>query len=311
MAQYLCPTCEVPFSITPDGIACASCGFGGRVIDGVLCFVNPEGCECGNSREEIARINCLTQEVGWQAAIKQVLPEKAGWIGDEHQADFKNVWELPPDANILDIGDNWGTVAAVLGKTFAQVTVVNKFLEHARLIALRMRELRLPVETICADYRRMLLAPGQFDAVVLSETLHTGIPDGRGNAREVQLLLLKAARAVLKPSGFICVGVENRFGWHRLRRFHGRGHPRASVHSLAGYRALLREAGYEQVRAYHSWNGYDSPSFLLPLENRAALEHFAGLYNCSRPKYWALWLAARTGLWQRLAPEVIFVAAKG
>jgi hypothetical protein len=65
------------------------------------------------------------------------------------------------------------------------------------------------------------------------------------------------------------------------------------------------------VRAFHSVNGCDAPSVLLPLNNRAALRHFVELDGCTGPRYWALRAAVRLGLWERCAPEVIFVAEKG
>jgi SAM-dependent methyltransferase len=295
-----------------EEITCSSCGVRGKYVDGIPCFVDPERYEGEPSREEMQRVNRLAREVGWQTAIKEVLPGKSAGIGDESRADFRHIWDLSPDAAILDIGDSWGTIAAALAGAFAHVTVVENIFERARFIALRTRELKLPVDVICADYLHIPLAPGQFDAIALNMTLQARMPDAQGDAREAQLRLLKFAHEALKPSGFICAGVGNRLGWRKLLGSGLRnGKGRTSMLSLAEYRALLREAGYDSVRAFHCWNGCDAPGSLLPLDNRAALRHFVELHHCARPRYWVLRAAACTGLWERCAPEAIFLAEKG
>ena len=313
MLQLACPTCHGPFCIAQESIACSSCGVAGKYVDGIPCFVDAARYEGEIPLEEMQRANRLAREAGWETALKEVLPRESAGIGDERRADFRHIWDLPQDAAVLDIGDSWGTIAAALGGAFAHVTVVENILERARFIALRTRELKLPVDVICADYLHIPLAPGQFDAVALNKTLHARMPDAQGDSREMQLRLLKFAHQALKPSGFVCAGVENRFGWHRLLRGlrlrNGAGS--AFMRSLAEYRALLREAGYDSVRAFHSWHGCDAPAVLLPLDNRAALRHFLELHYCTRPRYWALRAVARAGLWERCAPEVIFVAEKG
>jgi SAM-dependent methyltransferase len=258
------------------------------------------------------RVNRLAREVGWQTAIKEVLPGESARIGDQRQADFCHIWDLPPDAAVLDIGDSWGTIAVALGGAFAHVTVVENILERALFIALRTGELKLPVDVVCADRLHLPLAPRQFDAIALNKTLHARMPDAQVDPRETQLRALKVAHEALKPSGFICASVENRFAWRWLLGSPPRnGEASAFMHSLAGYRALFREAGFGSVRAFHCWNGYDAPAFMLPLDNRAALRHYVELHNCPRPRYWVLRAAASSGLWERCAPEVIFLAEKG
>ena len=291
---------------------CPSCGVGGQYVDGIPCFVDADRYAGDIPREEMQRVNRRAREVGWQAAIQEVLPEESAGIGDLSQADFRHIWDLSPDAAILDIGDSWGTIATALAGAFAQVTVVENIFERARFIALRTSELKLPVEVVCADYLRIPLAPGQFDAIALNQTLLARMPGVGGDPREMQLRLLKFAHAALKPSGFVCAGAENRFGWHRLlyrsrRRKDGGG---AFTRSLADYRALFREAGFTSVRTFHSLNGCDAPGVLLPLDNRAALRHFVELHHCARPRYWVLRAAASSGLWERCAPEAVFLAGK-
>jgi SAM-dependent methyltransferase len=219
--------------------------------------------------------------------------------------------DLPPEASILDLGDHWGNAASKLGGFFARVTVVHDEIGHARYIAIRARQEQLPVATICSDYLRMPLAPGQFDAVLLNRSLHDCVSNGERNSRDLQLALLQSAYRALKPSGVVFFTAENRMGWHRLRKKSRRREGRdPSALSTAGYRTLLRDAGYQRVRVLQTWNEIDGSSFILPLDNCRALAHFAGIYDCPLPKYYALLAAAYSGIWARCAPELILMAWK-
>jgi SAM-dependent methyltransferase len=295
-----------------EALTCPSGHTGGSYIGGIPCFIDPEGYRGEFTREEMRRLNRLAEEVGWQAAMEQAAPKKGAGVLDERRADFRHLWDLRPDAVVLEMGDRWGSVAAALGTAFARVTAVENFFETARFVDLRVRQMSLSVETICASFLRLPLPPGQFDAVVAHDFRNASESEGGGGAGELQLRFLRSAREMLKPSGFLCLGVENRFGWHRmLRRARANDNRGGHTRSLAGYRRLFREAGYGAVRAFHSWNGCHDPSALLPLSNRAALAHFAGLCDCGELKRLALRAAASTGLWAQCAPEVFFLAEKG
>jgi SAM-dependent methyltransferase len=200
------------------------------------------------------------------------------------------------------------------------VVVIETVAEQACFIGIRARQTNLPVETICTDFLRLPLAPGRFDAVFLN-----GIPKHSGVQAEsgpwkAQVRLLRALRDTLKPSGFLCLSAENRLGRRQLfsrRRRNAEGGRPAFLHSLSGYRRLFREAGFGAVRVFHAWNGRRYPAMLLPLHNRNALRYFAGLEDglarrglAGRARHWALWVAACTGLWQRCASEVIFMAKR-
>jgi SAM-dependent methyltransferase len=266
-------------------------------------------------------LNRLAVEIGWQAAVEQVVPEEAASICDEDGPGFLYVWDLPPNSTVLEIGDGWGASVAALGRAFARVIAIENVVERARFIDLRVRQMNLPVSTICADFLSLPLAPEQFDAIALNGILNS-LPAVAGDPREVQMRFLRSIRESLKPSGFVCASVRNRHGWDLLRR-----QPRhagevgenevAYVRSLSGYRKLFRETGYGTVRAFHAWNGSVDTTILLPLNNPKALRYFVDLCDFAtigwrgRIKQMILCTVARTGLWAQCAPEVIFQVEKG
>ena len=245
-------------------------------------------------------------------------PVEAAGICDERGPGFPYVWELPPNSTVLEIGDGWGASVAALGRAFARVIAVEDVVERARFIDLRAYQMNLPVNAICADFLSLPLAREQFDAIALNGILNS-LPAVADNPWEVQLRFLRSIRESLKPSGFLCATVRNRHGWDRLS-----GQPRragendgAYVRSLPGYRKLFHETGYGAVRAFHVWNGSMDTALLLPLNNPKALRYFVDLCNFAgfgwrgRIKQMILRTAARTGLWARCAPAVVFQVEKG
>ena len=91
---------------------------------------------------------------------------------------------------------------------------------------------------------------------------------------------------------------------------------RAYTYSLPGYRKLFREAGFTSVTPYHAWDGYNKPSVLLPLDDKAALLQFVERLGLrvsakARIKHAIMKAAIRSGLWAQMASEYVFLVKKG
>jgi SAM-dependent methyltransferase len=308
-----CPVCQQGLEQSDAGWLCSRCGKVGTDVDGLPCFNDPNYYWGEIPREEMERANTIARESDWQQAVDQVVkaPGVREYITDPRRADFQYIWDLPRDSRILDIGAGWGAIASGLGKNFDRVVAVEGVLQRARFIDARVRQLGLDsVKVICADFLRLPLAPGQFDAVVLNGVLEwIGLASPAGNPRDLQLQFLRKVHSLLKPSGFACVGIENRVGWAALRygedhsglrytslmprgmaslwcNWRGRAYRsdanrgyRTYTYSLPGYRKLFTEAGFHSVKPYHAWDGYNKPSVLLPLDDKRALTYFLGRFD--------------------------------
>jgi hypothetical protein len=169
---------------------------------------------------------------------------------------------------------------------------------------------------------------------------------GQENPRDLQLRFLEKMRLLLKPSGFLCVGIENRIGaevirgavdhsgwpytslmprrvadvWcrYKQRRYRSGANLgyRTYTYSLSGYRKLFREAGFASTAAFHAWDGYNKPSLLLPLKSPKPLIHFAAGRHLKRSDWagrfrkLAMKTAAKTSVWSKLASEFVFLVYK-
>lgn len=109
------------------------------------------------------------------------------------------------------------------------------------------------------------------------------------NPRQVQLEALCEIQRVLKPGGHLYLAIENRIGYQYfagepddhvnikyvsfLPRFLANAitkwklncEYRTYIYSLAGYRSLLRDSGFEEVKFYGVFHHYIQPSEIIPL----------------------------------------------
>ena len=123
-------------------------------------------------------------------------------IFHQHRLDHERIAELiPPGASVLDLGCGSGTLLARLRET-----------NHRRLVGIELDERKIltcisrGLDVIQADLNKGLgaFATGQFDCVVLSQTLQA--------VQEVEGVLTDMVRI-----GRTCIVSIPNFGYHRLR----------------------------------------------------------------------------------------------
>jgi homoserine O-acetyltransferase len=124
-------------------------------------------------------------------------------IFHQHRLEYERIAELiPPGASVLDLGCGSGTFLAGLRAT-----------DHRRLVGLELDEQKVlggisrGLDVIQADLNKGLgtFATGQFDCVVLSQTLQA--------VQEVEGVLTEMVRI-----GRTCIVSIPNFGYHRLRK---------------------------------------------------------------------------------------------
>lgn len=344
-----CPTCGNDIENVGAECRCPLCGVVGQTIDEIPCFSDPNYYWGEVPHAEMKRINELARALGWHSAVETSITDAQmrNYICSPHRADFQYIWDLPQSATVLDIGAGWGAIASELGKNFSHIVAVEGVLERCRFIHMRTRQLKQTnVTVVCADFLKLPFATNQFDAVVLNGVLEWSAINSQGNCRDVQLNFLRRIRDLLKPSGSLCIGIENRIGLAMLRgAIDHSGMPytslmprimadalcflrskrfRSSVninyrtytYSLNGYRRLFRDAGLHLMQAFHASDGYNAPSLLIPIDRPESILHFIANRHSTRLAWlgrlrkMVLALAARSGVWAQLASEYIFLVKR-
>jgi SAM-dependent methyltransferase len=245
---------------------------------------------------------------------------------------------LPPTAGAraLDLGSGWGTLSLPLAQAGWAVTSMDLAPLRARVTQLRANEdgLRNVLVVVGGDTPHLPFAESHFDAVVLNGVLEWVAVNEQGTPRDAQLKYLREVRRIIKPAGFVYIGVENRLSHHYLR-----GSPedhvglrwmallprrladlwtksqigapyRTHTYTLYGYRHLLRDAGYDEVRFFYPHSSYRHPSLIIPLDGHVGLRVLFQLVTGGRVRRAFFSIAAWMGLLKWLGHSYIILAQK-
>lgn len=298
-------------------------------------------------RDEMQRLVVMGREKGLDEPIEEILGQRQAAsyyraLLDEDRGDFSFLWDVPPDAKVLDFGSGWGTTALALARRFSGLLALDATRENLEFARLRARQagqeniLFVHVEPL--EHFQFPCAAGSFDGVVLIGILEwVGESCRNRTPEDLQIRFLREIHKVLKPGGSIYLAIENRFGapyWlgrpdpHALVPFLSllprwganafsllvRKRPyRTYTHSYGKLRKLLKEAGFADFHFYLSLPDYRSPHALLPLEEPRAIRFW--LKNTFVPRRrmhylqaGLLWLIASLHLLPWLVPDFAVIA---
>ena len=321
MIHWACPQCGAGVTWQDGEARCPAHGAAGRrTTDGILEFDSSDAYWGEVEREQMRAINAAARTHGWRHALETELRPRHADLMDYVQHPARADWRvlLPLDHSrsvVLDVGAGWGANSFGVAPDVACVVAAEKMAERIEWIALRARQDQvhnlIPVR---AELHALPFAPATFDAIVVNGVLEwAGLVDpaprqGRAaNPRLLQEQFLRRLYTLLRPGGWLYVGIENRFGrmfWlgapdHQGLRFtslmpkpvaraytalrairaprtyHVERDYRAWIYSFAGTRELLEGCGFESVRRYAAIPGYNVPSALVPLESTGPMRYYA------------------------------------
>jgi len=307
IADYLvCPECGQGLESCGDVLTCPSCRQRFPVREGVPSFADPSAYWGEIGYQEMRQTNEAAIAGGWENAIREIEPllpnRSVSYVADNNRADWRLV--LPSMANwrVLDLGAGWGTLTFALAPFCREIMALEGVWERARFVEIRRSQSGMSnVSVIHADACRPPLATGVFDLTVVNGLLEwVALRNTGGDPRDVQRDFLARLGRLLRPGGWLYVGIENRIGeasfrgavdhsglpytmllpramarWHVRRkspeyRAQADSRYRTYTYSFWGYRRLLREAGFELVDAYWVHPSYNLPRHLIPLDSRHA-----------------------------------------
>lgn len=354
--EIACPRCHGPLQETANGLICPHhARVGQRGALDVLEFEDDVPYWGEIRRDSMRRLNATAHEHGWQRALERDLaPEHPGlvpYVQHPARADWRVLLPLRRHSTVsLDIGAGWGAISFGLAPHVFRHYAVERIAERVEFIAIR--KLQDGVDNLVpvrADLHSIPIAPHSLDLISVNGVLEwAGLVDPQPSAardpRTLQEAFLDGLRLLLRPGGWLYVGIENRFGrlfWQgaadhqglrytslmprtmaraytRLRAAHS---PRTYVtehdyrtwtYSLRGYTQLFERCGFENLRSYAVVPGYNAPMQLIPIETTGPFLYLATLSRSPRvvgKLRRAAHLAARaTGLERQITSSYVFVA---
>lgn len=311
-----CPSCHEYLGSVGLRGCCPECGTVYEYRYGIYDFIPGEDFYWGEvSQEKMWQINEQALQDGWLTSLRENLrdranlipyitsPARLGWLCHGYATESRGV--------CVDFGSGWGSLSFGLSKFYDTVYSVDGVHERLRFQAIRA-ELD-GVDNICLIRSSLLKVPlpdNSVDLVVLNGVLEwVGLSMPHLDPRKVQLLLLREVRRILKPSGKVYIGIENRLGLQyflgardhsglpftslvprkvadKMLRFVNRGKTelvtdahvfsgaeseyRTLTYSLKGYRELLAEAGFPRMKSYWAWQSYSYPRVSGPFDGNGA-----------------------------------------
>jgi SAM-dependent methyltransferase len=315
----VCPDCRTSLIAEAARLRCPQCKQQWPVVDGVPHFVSEDQYWGEIDQEEMVRINQQIRHAPWRDVLRQhpspQVRAASSMMMNPDRANWHLLLPLPRAATVLDIGAGSGAIAHAMANCYGRVIAIEPVVERIEFMRQRFRQEGLNnVTLVRGDVGRIPLPPGSVDLAILNgvlEWIPWSVTDGR--PRDVQLAALRTIREMLRPGGFLCVGIENRW---MIEYFIGANDPHADIpyvtilprfladayarwrtgqpyrnylYSAGGYRRLMEEAGFSDVEIYCAWPSYNHPRFIIPFDEKVFAyfcERFDSV-SSSRKRRWA------------------------
>ncbi len=294
--RLVCPTCGDHLSGNSQRLICAACETSTPLIDGVVPdFLNEFPYWGEIPREQMAEVNRRANDGSWKSALLHfdhpAVRRVSEMILNLDRANWHRLVRLPADSRVLDIGAGLGTTAHALARHYREVVAVEPVLEGVRFMQQRFREEGLSNAAIVrSSIWKLPFGPESFDLVVLNGVLGWVAEGQEGDPGELQRSALEQAFRLVRPGGYLCLGIENRFAlgyfsgdpdphcglpfvtilprrianWYANKR--GQQGYRNYLHSSRGYRKLLERVGFRDLEFYIASPSYNHPRYLIPLK---------------------------------------------
>jgi 2-polyprenyl-3-methyl-5-hydroxy-6-metoxy-1,4-benzoquinol methylase len=350
-----CPHCGSDLASCYNGslLQCITCHEFFPVIDSIPSFTDRSsywGEEFNLA--EMREINSVAEQEGWRTAIDCLVAPKslarAKYIREFFRSDWRFLFPVESHSRILDAGAGWGALSSALAEICGEVVALESAFERTRFIKIRADQDGIGnITPIHGTLAHPPLKSRTFDFVAMNGVLEwLGWADLRLGTRAVQLELLCKARSLLKPGGWLFVGIENRFSisyWlgaldHSYLKYTSLlprplahlvtwllcGHSyRTYTYSPWGYHRLLTQAGFRDVMFYGVLPNYSRPINYWPLGEGLPLKRLVQVlgqekpHGVSRKVQLVQWMVTRTPsrllgeVSRLLAPHLLIAARRG
>ena len=338
----VCPACRETLRQSAESVACMRCQQRWPVVNGVPHFVKDFPYWGEIPLQQMQTVNRMAAANNWRAALvdsaEPSVQRASQMILNLDRANWHWLLDLSPDSRVLDIGAGMGTNSHALALRYREVVALEPVLDRIQFMQHRFAQERLSnVKIIRSSVWSLPFADESMDLVAMNGVLEwvaEGVP---GDPAELQASALRNAARLLRPGGYLYLGIENRFvpgyfwgypdphcglpyvtvlprplaQWFARRK--GADGYRNYLYSSHGYRKLLRKAGFAHAELFAAIPSYNDPRFLIPLQGREFNHYsrcFANTPNQSLLRRAAKEALLKTNLLQHLTYSFAILARK-
>jgi SAM-dependent methyltransferase len=263
-------------------------------------------------------VNRRAETGPWKAALldssEASVQRAAEMILNLDRANWQWLVDLPPDSGVLDVGAGMGTTSHALATHYRKVVAVEPVLERIQFMQQRFRQERLSnIKILRSSIWTLPFPKESFDLIAMNGVLEW-VPTGQaGDPGEIQEMALKKLFSLLRPGGYLYIGIENRMSlgyflgypdphcglpfvtvlprrlanWYARRKGQQDGY-RNYLYSSDGYRNLLRKVGFAGLDIYVAVPSYNHPRFLIPLADNTFSYYWRNFNSVHRRRLWEI-----------------------
>ena len=348
----ICKKCAALLVLGDMHWTCSNCGASYSSVPGLV-WINPSPYYWGEICQDAMHLVLLQERrSSWRDAVALAV-EEYGWKSAKRTVFGSGRCDWFPEVpyrrgmRVLDIGSGWGNLSFLLSQHVAEVYSLEGVIERADFQQIRFCQEQIGnITVVNSDFTILPFKPASFDLVILNGVLEwIGLADLSRNTRQVQLSILEDIIQLLKPGGYLYVGIENRVSVSAIRgsRDHS-GMPYTSLlprrlanlvmkvragtycradnvksdsyrtytYTPRGYKKLLNQAGFFDVRLSWVMPGYNAPYHSARFESANTLRFYARQEASRRIraqiKRRIVNVASRCGLAKYLMPMISIVA---
>src|SRR5712691_7072055 len=300
--RLICLDCSAELVEGTGKVVCPRCGRGWPVLDGIPRFSQPSDYWGDLPQSDAAQLLSEARELGWREAFLRRFAddEYLGFSAINWQrATWLSLLGLGRDAVALDLGSEYGAITRSLARMVVEVYSVEAVPERVEVTYTRRQQEGISNVHLVQDTAGALpFADNSFDLIVAN-----GLLEWAGEWERARFArFLSRLHRLLKDTGIVVMGVENRFGTPSLEEIDHSGLPYTSrmprflaslnlrysrwlhhrtalkayrnyTYSERAYRKLLAESGFASADFYWADPGYDQPYALVPLQTALLREH--------------------------------------
>jgi len=347
--EFICPNCKGNLVKTGNLLKCIACEATFSNNDGFYSFVDKQLYWGEVPRDVMQKLLLISKERGVEhglnAIVKNEYSELYNYILNKKRiTPFIPLLNLDNNGTVLDIGSGYGTASLVLSEYFKKVYAVEAVKERAEFISLISAERnKNNITVVQADMHKLPFPENTCDLVMLIGVLEwAGLEKLHKNPRVVQSVFLRNLFSILKPGGYLFIGIENRLNFRyfmgeidhsglkytsliprflanllfnicqnkrRYFVYESKGY-RTYTYSFWGYKRLLRGCGFEDINIFGCYPAYYDPKFIFPFSQDFI--QYSNIIENKNIKTKAFCTLMKSQILRKcLIPSVIIVARKG